>query len=156
MPTLLSTRAFVLALLFTVDATPTLFAQELPPASSAPLHGAATAVSAATPASKSDQVVVPLGTRLPLLLRNGVNTRTAKAGDSVYFETAYPIAVNNKIAIPPRHVRTRPDSRSEAPRPNQGPRRVSYRARANDLSKRLHDSVAGDAKQRGPRWTRRC
>jgi len=37
---------------------------------------------------------------LPLLLRNGVNTRTAKQGDSVYFETAYPIAVNNKIAIP--------------------------------------------------------
>jgi hypothetical protein len=34
------------------------------------------------------------------MLRNGINTRTAKPGDSVYFETAYPIAVNNKIAIP--------------------------------------------------------
>jgi type IV secretion system protein VirB10 len=90
----------VLGLLFTVDATPTLFAQEFPPASSAPLPGAARPVSAPTPASTSEHVVVPLGTRLPLLLRNGINTRTAKAGDSVYFETAYPIAVNNKIAIP--------------------------------------------------------
>jgi type IV secretion system protein VirB10 len=34
------------------------------------------------------------------MLRNGINTHTAKARDSVYFEPAYPIAVNNKIAIP--------------------------------------------------------
>jgi hypothetical protein len=34
------------------------------------------------------------------MLRNGINTRTAKAGDSVYFETAYPIAQNNRIVIP--------------------------------------------------------
>jgi type IV secretion system protein VirB10 len=90
----------VLGLLLTVDAMPALFAQESPPASSAPLPGAASPVSTPTPASTSEHVVVPLGTRLPLLLRNGINTRTAKAGDSVYFETAYPIAVNNKIAIP--------------------------------------------------------
>src|SRR5256885_2540302 len=42
----------------------------------------------------------PTGTRVPLLLRNGLNTRTAKAGDSVYFETAYPIAQNNHTVIP--------------------------------------------------------
>jgi type IV secretion system protein VirB10 len=34
------------------------------------------------------------------MLRNGINTRTAKIGDSVYFETAYPIAQNNRIVIP--------------------------------------------------------
>jgi type IV secretion system protein VirB10 len=95
-----SSRIFVFALLFAVDATAPLCAQELPPASSAPLPIAATADRDPTPAPKSDQVVIPIGTRLPLLLRNGVNTRTAKQGDSVYFETAYPIAVNNKIAIP--------------------------------------------------------
>ena len=48
----------------------------------------------------SSQIAVPAGTRLPLVLRNGINTRVAKVGDSVYFETAYPIAVNNRIAIP--------------------------------------------------------
>jgi hypothetical protein len=53
----------------------------------------------ATPAP-AQQFVVPAGTRLPLVLRNGVSTRTAKAGDSIYFETIYPIAVNNRIVIP--------------------------------------------------------
>ena len=43
---------------------------------------------------------MPAGTRLPLILRNGVNTRVAKAGDAVYFETLYPITANNRIAIP--------------------------------------------------------
>ena len=66
-------------------------------AGAAPLTQAA--ANSAAPAPNTDQVAVPTGTRLPLLLRNGINTRTAKAGDSVYFETAYPIAVNNKIAI---------------------------------------------------------
>src|SRR5260370_18620217 len=95
-----SSRALVFAVLFAVDETAPLCAQELPPASSAPLRIAATPVSAPTAAPKSDQVVVPTGPWLSLLLRNGINTRTAKQGDSVYFETAYPIAVNNKIAIP--------------------------------------------------------
>ncbi len=45
-------------------------------------------------------VVVPAGTRVPLVLRNGIDTRTAKPGDSVYFETVYPIAQNNRIVIP--------------------------------------------------------
>jgi len=45
-------------------------------------------------------LTVPAGTRLPLILRNGINTRVAKAGDAVYFETMYPIAANNRIAIP--------------------------------------------------------
>jgi hypothetical protein len=50
--------------------------------------------------SSGGQITVPAGLRLPLLLRYGINTRTAKAGDSVYFETAYPIAQNNRIVIP--------------------------------------------------------
>jgi len=77
-----------------------LFGQEVPPASSVLPQVAATPASAPAPVAKTDQIVVPTGTRLPLLLRNGVNTRTAKLGDSVYFEPAYPIAVNNRMAIP--------------------------------------------------------
>jgi hypothetical protein len=95
-----STRILVPGIFFAVGATVPLFGQELPSASPTPPPVAATPVGAPTPAPKSDQVVVPVGTRLPLLLRNGINTRTAKAGDSVYFETVYPIAVNNRIAIP--------------------------------------------------------
>ena len=93
-------RIVVRSILLAVGVMTPLFAQEVPPASSAPSPVATIPVSAPTPVPKGDQVVVPIGTRLPLLLRNGVNTRTAKPGDSVYFETAYPIAINNKIAIP--------------------------------------------------------
>src|SRR5262249_28070199 len=37
---------------------------------------------------------------LPLVLRNGVNTATAKPGDAVYFETMYPISLGNRVVIP--------------------------------------------------------
>src|SRR5258708_36020088 len=93
-------RILISSILLALGVTTPLFGQDVPPASSPPPPVPATPVSASTPAPKADQVVVPVGTRLPLLLRNGLNPRTAKAGDSVYFETAYPIAVNNKIAIP--------------------------------------------------------
>jgi hypothetical protein len=67
------------------------------PASALPPQESANSVALT---SNAAQVAVPTGTRLPLLLRNSINTRTAKASDSVYFETAYPIARNNRIVIP--------------------------------------------------------
>ena len=94
-------RLIIFTLLASSAAPPNLPAQDPSMGSSA---GAApvtqAAANSAAPAPNTGQVAVPTGTRLPLLLRNGINTRTAKAGDSVYFETAYPISVNNKIAIP--------------------------------------------------------
>src|SRR5882762_7513317 len=97
----LPTRLIIFTLLASSAAPPNLPAQDpsMGSAAGAAPVTQATANSAA-PAPNTGQVAVPMGTRLPLLLRNGINTRTAKAGDSVYFETAYPIAVNNKIAIP--------------------------------------------------------
>ncbi len=61
---------------------------------------AQTTADPASPPLQIQSLVVPAGTRLPLLLRNGINTRTAKAGDSVYFETLYPIAQSDRIVIP--------------------------------------------------------
>src|SRR5215470_15554876 len=62
-----------------------LFAQEpsATPPQIPPVAPAATAVPALVPAN--EQLIVPAGTRLPLVLRNNINTRTAKPGDSVYF-----------------------------------------------------------------------
>jgi hypothetical protein len=97
----LHARFFLFAMLVSSSAVTSLRAQESSAGSpSAAAQATPQTANAAAPAPKSEQVAVPIGTRLPLLLRNGVNTRTAKPGDSVYFETAYPIAVNNKIAIP--------------------------------------------------------
>jgi type IV secretion system protein VirB10 len=54
---------------------------------------------ATAPEAKA-QVRIPSGTMLPLVLHNGISTRSAKAGDAVYFETLFPIMVDGRVAIP--------------------------------------------------------
>ena len=55
---------------------------------------------AAPPHVAGQKVTVPSGTRLAVVLENGISTRSAKAGDSLYFHTAFPITQNNRIVIP--------------------------------------------------------
>lgn len=43
---------------------------------------------------------VPSGTKIPLTLTQGITTKTAKEGDPVYAQTAFPVAQNNRIVIP--------------------------------------------------------
>src|SRR5258708_13206228 len=45
-------------------------------------------------------LTVPSGTRLAVVLENGISTHSAKAGDSLYFHTAFPITQNNRVVIP--------------------------------------------------------
>jgi hypothetical protein len=45
-------------------------------------------------------IIVPSGTRLGVTLENGISTRSAKPGDSVYFRTSFPVTMNNKVIIP--------------------------------------------------------
>ena len=45
-------------------------------------------------------LIVPAGTSVPLALTRPVMARTAKAGDSIYAETVFPVAVNNHMLIP--------------------------------------------------------
>jgi hypothetical protein len=65
-----------------------------------PALPAASPTAAAVPAAKPPQVLVPVGTRLPLVLHNGVSTRNAHPGDPVYLETLFPILVEGRIVIP--------------------------------------------------------
>ena len=46
------------------------------------------------------QLVVPSGTRLPLVLHNALTTRNAKPGDPLYLETVFPVVINDRILIP--------------------------------------------------------
>jgi hypothetical protein len=46
------------------------------------------------------KITVPAGTRLAVTLENGISTRSAKAGDSLYFHTSFPITQNNHVVIP--------------------------------------------------------
>lgn len=61
----------------------------------------ASPVSDSAPKKATPQTyVVPLGTRLPLILHNAVTTRNAKPGDPVYLETLFPVVIDNRILIP--------------------------------------------------------
>jgi len=48
----------------------------------------------------SDQVVVPAGTRLPLVLHNSITTRNANPGDPVFLETTFPIVLEDRVVVP--------------------------------------------------------
>src|SRR5262249_54711644 len=61
---------------------------------------AAVAVRPAPPRSPGQKLTVPSGTRLAVVLENGISTNSAKAGDSLYFHTAFPVTQNNKVVIP--------------------------------------------------------
>jgi type IV secretion system protein VirB10 len=45
-------------------------------------------------------LVIPAGTRVPLSLKQAISTKTARTGDPVYAETAFPFVVNERIVIP--------------------------------------------------------
>lgn len=52
------------------------------------------------PASSGQTITVASGTRVGVILENGISTNSAKPGDSVYFRTSFPITMNNKVVIP--------------------------------------------------------
>ena len=56
----------------------------------------------AVPAVESDKpmLTIPAGTRIPLSLKQAISTKTAKTGDPVYAETAFPFVVNERVVIP--------------------------------------------------------
>jgi hypothetical protein len=54
----------------------------------------------AQPAGSGERITVPAGTRVGVVLQNGISTRNAKPGDSVYLQTSFPITQTNRIVIP--------------------------------------------------------
>jgi len=58
------------------------------------------AMTTAPEPSEPRQYLVPMGTRIPLTLRNPVDSKHSHEGDHVYLEVAYPIAQNGRIVIP--------------------------------------------------------
>ena len=45
-------------------------------------------------------IAVPAGTKIPLILKQGITTKNAHVGDPVYAQTSFPITMNDHIAIP--------------------------------------------------------
>src|SRR5271166_3245913 len=56
----------------------------------------------AAPAIEAEKLTltIPAGTRIPLSLKQAISTKTAKDGDPVYAETAFPFVVNERVVIP--------------------------------------------------------
>ena len=58
------------------------------------------AASASTPAVETKLVTIPAGTKIPLSLKQAISTRSAREGDPVYAETAFPFVMNDRVMIP--------------------------------------------------------
>jgi len=47
-----------------------------------------------------ERITIPAGTRFSVVLENGISTRSAKPGDSLYFRTSFPVTEGNRIIVP--------------------------------------------------------
>jgi hypothetical protein len=50
--------------------------------------------------SGKTMLTIPAGTSVPLSLKQAISTKTARDGDPVYAETAFPFVVNERVVIP--------------------------------------------------------
>src|ERR1039457_673876 len=71
------------------------------------LAGIAAAQSTLTPdpaapaiEAEKPMLTIPAGTRVPLTLKQAISTKTARDGDPVYAQTAFPFVVNERVVIP--------------------------------------------------------
>jgi hypothetical protein len=93
-------RLFALSAIFALASASTLVAQESAgPQAAPPPPAPAQPVYQAQPAS-AKFLTLPSGTRVAVVLENGISTRSAKPGDSVYLRTSFPITLNNQIVVP--------------------------------------------------------
>jgi len=70
------------------------------PQTSAPPPVAPPPLAPAQPAGSGEKILIPAGTRIGVVLENGISTRSAKPGDSIYLQTSFPITQGNRIVIP--------------------------------------------------------
>jgi hypothetical protein len=54
----------------------------------------------APPEAQKTILTIPAGSQVPLSLKQAISTKTAKEGDPVYAETAFPFVVDDRIIIP--------------------------------------------------------
>jgi hypothetical protein len=96
------TRLTWFSALACISIAQTALAQQDPgPQTEAPAPVTSPLKSAPTPRTSSgERIAIPAGTRVAVVLENGISTHDAKPGDSVYFRTSFPITQNNRIVVP--------------------------------------------------------
>jgi type IV secretion system protein VirB10 len=50
--------------------------------------------------SEGKSIIVPTGTKIPLVLKQGISTKNAKPGDHVYLQTNFPYVQDGRMVIP--------------------------------------------------------
>ena len=70
-------------------------------APAAPDSAALARPAAADAAETGKTIEVPAGTKVLLVLRSGVNTKTAQPGDGVYLSSTFPVIAGGRVVIPP-------------------------------------------------------
>ena len=63
----------------------------------------APSASQSTPASQPSEtmhIVIPVGTRIPLVLTHPLNSQSIKTGDAVFAQIATPVVVGDQVAVP--------------------------------------------------------
>jgi hypothetical protein len=59
-----------------------------------------TAPDSANASGEKSLLTIPAGTSIPLSLKQAISTKSAKDGDPVYAETAFPFVINERVVIP--------------------------------------------------------
>lgn len=77
------------------------------------------------------RIQVPAGTHIPLVLHNGISTRTARPGDPIYLETLFPIMIDGHVVIPAGSYMS--GEITEAKRPGRVKGRAELMVRLNTL-----------------------
>ncbi len=97
-------RALIALLLLSIGAA-AQSVPALPPAISSQSTVATNPViaSVATPAPTADpnRLVIPSGTKVPIVLKHAISTKGSREGDAVYAETTFPVVLNDRVVIPP-------------------------------------------------------
>ena len=72
------------------------------PAQPAENHATTTAADAEKTRDRAHEVevIIPTGTKVPLILKQAIDTKNSRVGDGIYAETTFPVALNNRILIP--------------------------------------------------------
>lgn len=60
----------------------------------------ATAAAALADTPDPNTMVIPAGSKIPLLLKQAISTKNAREGDAVYAETAFPFVLNDRVIVP--------------------------------------------------------
>jgi type IV secretion system protein VirB10 len=50
--------------------------------------------------SKTSEITIPSGTKVPVMLKNTISTKSNHVGDPIYAQSTFPVVVNDKIVVP--------------------------------------------------------